>query len=101
MSKKSDSVARSLQIIKDNPGIKPAWFARLYFPRSHPGWSRRCKAGPKGTSTGTGLTLWSGGWLGKLRKLGLINYDNRLTQDGRAYISATRGSDGEDEERSG
>jgi hypothetical protein len=47
----------------------PAWVARRVFPPDHPGWKRICKCGPKGSTRGSGLRMFMGGYLGKLRNL--------------------------------
>ena len=86
MEKPSKAVLRSLDIIRQNPGLRPEEFARFYFPPDHPGWDRRTKCGPYGVRLGGGLVLWAGGWLGKLRKEKLIDEYGRLTQQGKAAM---------------
>jgi len=81
----SNATTRSLKIIQDNPGIRPRWFAKLYFPKDHPGWRRYSNAGG-GVVKGGGLVMWSGAWLGKLRKKGLVTDSNLLTDEGREML---------------
>lgn len=83
----ADATAKSLRIIQQAPGLRPAEFARRYFPENHEGWSRISKCGPYGSTSGGGLILWAGGWLGKLRKRGLIDSRERLTPAGKAYLN--------------
>jgi hypothetical protein len=45
----------------------PSWIANEVFPRNHPGWSRSCKCGPYGSTKGSGLVMFMGGYLGKLK----------------------------------
>jgi hypothetical protein len=65
-------VKKALRIFLEHGSLTPAQFARRYFPVDHPGWQRHCKCGPKGTHRGGGLVLWAGGFIGKLRRAGLV-----------------------------
>ena len=81
------SMARSLQIIADHPGIRPEPFARTYFGPDHPGWRRHARCG-NGTRKGGGLVLWAGGQIGKLRSAGLVTDHNHLTRLGRDTLQS-------------
>lgn len=52
--------------------LTPYWIASRVFPDDHPGWLRSCKCGAYGSTRGSGLVMFMGGYLGKLRKAGLI-----------------------------
>lgn len=85
----TESLRRSLQIIEAAPGIRPDAFARLYFGKDHPGWSRHTRCG-NGTRKGGGLVLWAGGQLGKLKSAGLVTSHHELTQRGREALQQTK-----------
>lgn len=80
------AVRRTLEIIVEAgpEGIRPGRFAERYFPKDHPGWERMVRCGPKGVHAGGGMTLWAAGWLGQLRKKGLVGqtYNTRRGQSG-------------------
>jgi hypothetical protein len=65
---------RALEILRDYPGLTPRAFGHKLWP-DHPGWQRHTKCGPKGTSHGGGMNLASGGFLGKLKKEGLVRVE--------------------------
>lgn len=88
IKKLTDSQTKALTIIRDNKIHYAAEFARLYFDEGNPGWRRISRCGAYGSSRGGGLILFAGGYLGKLRKAGLISgigsgYQFRLTENGR------------------
>lgn len=67
----------------------PKWIADEVFPKDHPGWQRSCKCGPYGSHRGSGLVMMMGGYLGKLRKAGLVDRyhgKNTLTSAGRKML---------------
>lgn len=69
----TDVERRALEIVARYGPIMPREFAALMWPDS-PGWKRHSKCGPKGVSQGGGMRLAAGGYLGRLRKRGLVNY---------------------------
>mgnify|MGYP003608876139 CR=1 FL=1 len=79
------SMRKSLRIIAETPGLRPDAFARQYFDKDHPGWSRHTRCG-HGTRKGGGLVLWAGGQIGKLRSAGLVTARNELTKAGREAL---------------
>ncbi|WP_415912263.1 hypothetical protein [Neptuniibacter sp. QD37_11] len=80
-----NATIKSLKIVSKHPGVTPGQFAKLYFPSDHEGWQRTARAG-RGVCRGGGLRLWAGGWLGKLRKRGLINSHNNITSEGNVLL---------------
>lgn len=80
MNLNSPSVQRSLRILRDHGPMSPSWFANRYFPEDHPGWKRVCKCGPHGSHAGSGLVMWAGGWIGKLRAEGLVRHHGKYNQ---------------------
>ena len=70
------TVRKCLQIVANDPGLRPDAFARQYFGADHPGWQRHTRCG-YGTRKGGGLVLWAGGQLGKLRAAGLVTKNGR------------------------
>lgn len=91
--------AKSLQIIRDNDVQYASQFADLYFPKDYIGFRRMTKCG-YGSTRGGGMNLWAGGWLGKLRKKGLVSGIGggvntfRLTAQGKAAIEKHEGDGG-------
>ena len=81
----TESTRKSLGIIAAAPGLRPDAFARLYFDKDHPGWTRHTRCG-NGTRSGGGLVLWAGGQLGKLKHAGLVTVRNELTKAGREAL---------------
>lgn len=71
----TDATKRALTIIRDHGPIRPREFADLMWPDS-PGHNRYSKCGPKGSHRGGGMYLAAGGYLGKLRRRGLIRYED-------------------------
>ena len=63
----TETTKRALEIIRDHHITMPHQFARFMWP-DNPAWSRTTKAGVRGG----GMNLAGGGYLGKLRKWGLI-----------------------------
>lgn len=61
---------RALQILLDHGPVRPRAFARHLWGRDHEGWDRVGKCGAQGSTTGTGLVLSAGGYLGRLRQKG-------------------------------
>jgi hypothetical protein len=84
MSTKQTGTIRALAIISEHAGesLGPQRFAHHYFPKDHPGWKRIGKCGAHGSRRGSGLVLWAGGFLGKLRAAGLIDWWNRSGEYG-------------------
>lgn len=62
---------RALELIRLHVIDSPGQFAWLMWPDA-PGWKRLVKAGPNGVCHGGGMRLAGGGYLGKLKKAGLI-----------------------------
>jgi len=89
----TETQLRSLRIFANaNRPLTPGDFAGEFFESGHPGWQRSGKCGPKGSTKGQGLVLWSGGWLGKLRKAGLIRHSDgwnghTLTAEGKTALA--------------
>lgn len=63
----TETTKRALEIIRNHRITAPRQFAEFMWPDSQ-GWSRTTHAGVRGG----GMSLAGGGYLGKLRKLGLI-----------------------------
>lgn len=63
--------AHALRILNDVVVERPRQFGLLFWGRDHPGWQRNTRCG-HGTSRGGGMNLAAGGYLGKLRKQGLV-----------------------------
>jgi len=59
---------KALQIIRDDPGVRPREFARAMWPDS-PGWKRFVQCGPKGSHQGGGMYRAGGAYMGKLARL--------------------------------
>jgi len=78
--KLSAKTLAALQIIRAHPGIQPREFARLMWPDSD-GFRRSSRCG-RGSSRGGGMNLAGGGYLGRLRRCGLITWDQSLTEAG-------------------
>lgn len=82
------SLRRGLEIIRDNPGLRPARFAELMWPNS-PGWDRVVKCG-HGSHRGGGMYQAGGGLLGKYSRAGYVILDrNRgysLSSAGRKVL---------------
>ena len=62
---------RALEILRDCGPISPAQFAEYMWPES-PCWTHIHKCGNKGASQGVMMAMAGGGFLGKLRRDGLI-----------------------------
>lgn len=95
----TESTLKSLKIIAGAPGLRPDAFARLYFDKDHPGWSRHTRCG-NGTRKGGGLVLWAGGQIGKLRAAGLITARNELSKAGREALHTHNNPGPKEHERS-
>ncbi len=67
----TNKTIRALQLIRGGQFRAPAEFARAMWPDSD-GFKRHYKCG-RGSSTGTMMAMAGGGFLGKLRKRGLIH----------------------------
>ncbi len=92
----SDPQIRALEIIKEHGPVTPHQFALLMWPDSA-GWHRITKCGPKEATHGGGMSLAGGGYLGKLRKKGLVeNFKQRgrlvniVSQKGLCELSASQ-----------
>jgi hypothetical protein len=90
----SDKTKKALQILADNPGLTASGFASLMWPDSD-GW-RRVKNTGHGATRGKGMWLSAGGYLAKLRKIGLVDISIsrqgqttfKLTSEGRKLLAA-------------
>ena len=87
---------RALEIIRDEPGLRPARFAEKMWPDS-PGWRTRRKCGGYGVHQGGGMYVAAGQYLGKLRGRGLIETwsrdgtsEARLTRAGHQALEAQK-----------
>lgn len=69
----TEAQEKALQIVQEHGPIAPAWFSELMWPDS-PARRRVYKCGPKGSTRGSGLWLSAGGFLGKLRRKGWVEY---------------------------
>jgi hypothetical protein len=96
----TESTKKALEIIKEKGPIKPKRFAKFMWPDSD-GWSTHTNCG-HGVTRGGGMNLAAGGYLGKLRKRGLIEkklerwptegYRNKgyiLSKEGKKKIECT------------
>lgn len=74
MAKKlTDKQIKALIILRDHGPMRPEEFARRMWPDAL-GWKKHGKCGPYGATTGVGMRLGAGGYLGRLRKAGLAEY---------------------------
>lgn len=73
----TDSAIKALEVLRDHGPLPPREFGEYFWGQDHPGWRRISKAGPYGSTTGGGMNLAAGGYLGKLRKQGLV----RITRE--------------------
>lgn len=84
---------RALEILRDHGPLTPANFAKRYYPKDDPGWKRQAKCG-YGSHAGSGLVMGAGGFLGKLRHMGLAEAvdeygqlrQTRITAAGKAWL---------------
>lgn len=69
----SEKVFQALTILRKagNAGLMPKEFAAEMWPESD-GWTRQAKCGQKGSHRGGGMYMAAGGFLGRLRKRGLV-----------------------------
>ena len=67
---KETATMKALRLIRDNRIDSPTVFARHMWP-DNPNWHHPTKAG-RGTTRGGGMRLGAGGFLGRLRRAGLI-----------------------------
>ena len=98
--KLTDSQRRALEILRDNPGIRPREFGERMWPDSDC-WQHRSKCGSRGVTVGGGMNLAAGGYLGKLYRLKLASCSVRhprysrdgwgLTQEGREALKEAQG----------
>jgi hypothetical protein len=77
---------RALEIIRDHPGITPRAFGRLLWSDAE-AWQYCHKCGNNGSSTGGGMNLASGAYLGKLAKAGLVYRDFGSYGQTKAYLT--------------
>lgn len=84
----TDSRRRALLVVRDAPGIRPEEFARRMWP-DNPGWDRFSNIGRGGSRAGVGMALAGGGYLGRLKKAGLVRmavsgdeFGYQITADG-------------------
>lgn len=69
---------KALEILRDHGPLRAGAFAAIMWPDS-PGWSSVTKCGPNGSTSGGGMNLAGGAYLGKLRRKGLTNrFGDRL-----------------------
>lgn len=87
----SEAILKTLAIIIDRKDITPKYFAKKMWPDS-PAWKNSHGCG-NGSHKGGGMYQAAGGFLGKLRRTGLIDeyYDGitkirTLTKKGREFI---------------
>lgn len=64
---------RALRILVLHGPLAPKGFAEYLWPADHPGWRRVGNCG-QGSSRGVGMRLSAGGYLGKLLKLGWVEW---------------------------
>ena len=90
MSALTDKQRRALEIIrKHGDEIRcPTDFARFMWPDAE-GWRKVGKCG-YGSSYGVGMRLGAGGYLGRLRKAGLVDWVYR-EYDGRRFFLTDKG----------
>ena len=81
---------RALEIVRDNPDIRPRIFANLMWPDSE-GHRHHTKCGPRGSTRGGGMRLSAGGYLGKLSRAGLLVYTGH--KYGSAYVISRAGEE--------
>lgn len=90
----TDHQKKAILIIGQRGSVRPRQFARLFWPDSE-GWQRHAKAGPHGVSQGGGMSLAAGGYLGKLRRKGLLKPNVQLmlrpTEHGSIYTLSDKG----------
>jgi len=77
---------QALAIVQANPGIRPKRFAELMWPKSDC-WERRYRCG-NGSHKGGGMYQAGGGYLGRLRKLGLVHLEGPM--DAESYYVSKR-----------
>lgn len=92
MANITPTTIRALRIIEQSPGIRPERFGEQLWP-DHEGWGRIGKCGAYGARRGVGMVLAAGGYLGKLRKAGLISAHGYLTPEGREALAAQESGD--------
>ena len=76
-------VKRALEIILEHKPNRPGEFAYHMWPESKK-WNMRVRCG-NGVSVGGGMNLAAGGFLGRLKKQGLIYWDWKSTGYDRNY----------------
>ncbi len=67
---------RALMIVAEHGPIKPREFARFMWPDSE-AWSHHTKCGNHGVTTGGGMNMAGGMYLGKLRQKKWVDYYHR------------------------
>ena len=77
---------RALQILSENRIERPGQFARLMWPDAE-GWARTTKCGAYGVCRGGGMRMAAGGYLGRLRKAGLVK--NGWSEAGQRIFTLT------------
>lgn len=92
----TEAQKRALTIVRDyhekhRHPIRPTEFSKLMWPDSE-GHHRHTKCGPSGVSHGGGMRLAAGGYLGKLRKAGLVTY-TWSRYDGNGYVLSKDGKE--------
>lgn len=94
----SPGVKKALLILRAHGPLMPKAFAELFFPADHPGWARRSRGDTEGLRRGSGLVIYAGCFLGKLRARGLaestVSGQTRLTQKGWNAIGGRECSGG-------
>lgn len=84
----TENVLRALEILEKKGPLTAKWFAEEFWP-DHPGWKRVSNIG-HGATRGVGMWFAGGGYLGKLRKAGLVtdgeHYTYRITSKGQRIL---------------
>jgi len=86
----TESEKRALRILSEyEEGIHPKRFAELMWPDS-PCWTKLYNCGPNGASFGVAMYRAAGGYLGRLRKKGVVrcryDYSYIITNAGKALL---------------
>lgn len=76
---------RALVILRDHGSLMAREFAMLMWPDA-PGWKRVSRCGPNGSSTGGGMNLAGGAYIGRLRRKGWVAF-----ADSRCYTHGLTG----------
>ncbi len=83
----TDKTLQALRILKEHGPLAPRRFAKHMWPESA-GWRRYTNCGPYGVTRGGGMNLAAGGFLGKLRRRGLVDWRPRDRMPKAPYVYA-------------